>query len=120
MRRSHMTALIASLCLSVTTLAAASTTAAAQTDAAQCGRIGSPPSGISGTLQQCTWDDGRIRVAGTLRDTALSDGATLLTLRIGLYSRQWVICGSDTPVDTDYQAGGAVGWTYRSVSTDRC
>lgn len=84
MRRFHMTALVASVCLSVAALAAASTTAAAQADAAQCGRLGyGAGTGLSGSLNKCTWDDGRIRVFGILRDTVPSDGATLLTVRIG-------------------------------------
>ncbi|PZH17866.1 hypothetical protein C1I97_04585 [Streptomyces sp. NTH33] len=116
-----MSALVASVCLSVATLAAASTTAAAQTDAAECGRIGyGTVTGLSGSMYKCTWDDGRIRVFGTMRDITPSDGATLLTVRIGLYSRQWVVCASDTPIDTDYQNGGPVGLGYMKVSADRC
>ncbi|MFJ2722954.1 helix-turn-helix domain-containing protein [Streptomyces sp. NPDC087437] len=69
---------------------------------------------------RCTWDDGRIRVFGTMRDTTPSDGATLFSVRIGLYSRQWVVCASDTPIDTDYQNGGPVGLMSWAVSADRC
>ncbi|AJE38701.1 hypothetical protein CP978_00565 [Streptomyces nodosus] len=116
-----MTALVASACLSAATLAATSTTAAAQTDAAECRRLAyGTGTGLSGSMNQCTWDDGRIRVFGTLRDTTPSDGATLFTVRIGLYSRQWLVCASDTPIDTDYQDGGIVGLTYRAVTADHC
>ncbi|WP_073948693.1 hypothetical protein [Streptomyces kebangsaanensis] len=116
-----MAALVASVCLSVATLAAATTTAAAQTDVAECGRIGyKTGSELSGNVYKCTWDDGRIRVFGTVRDTTPSDGATLLTVRIGVYSRQWVVCASDTPFDTGYQDGGPVGVGYLKVSADRC
>lgn len=116
-----MTALVASVCLSVATLAAASTTAAAQTDAAECRRLGyGTGTGLSGSMNQCTWDDGRIRVFGTMRDTTPRDGATLLTVRIGLYSCEWLICAVDTPIDTHYQDGVGVGLIYRAVSADRC
>jgi hypothetical protein len=120
MRSSGIITLLASACLSIAALAASSATAAAQADTAQCSQTYPPASGVSGTLRQCTWDDGRIRVFGTMHDTALTDGATLLTIQIGTYSRQWLICTSDTPVDTDYQPGGAVYLTHRPVSADNC
>ncbi|MGW2907868.1 hypothetical protein ACWC91_36335 [Streptomyces sp. NPDC001204] len=71
-------------------------------------------------MNKCTWDDGRIRVFGTMRDTTPSDGATSLTVRIGLYFREWLVCASDTPIDTDYQDGVGVGLIVRAVSADRC
>ncbi|MFH9663402.1 hypothetical protein ACH4NF_34615 [Streptomyces sp. NPDC017248] len=120
MRRFGITALLASACLSAAALAASSTTAAAQADTAQCNQTYPPAPGVSGTMHQCTWDDGRIRVFGTMHDTALIDGATLLTVQIGTYTSKWLICASDTPVDTDYQTGGAVYWTHRAVSADNC
>jgi hypothetical protein len=119
MRHSHTTALVTAACLSLAALALTGTAAAAQTEAADCTTT-SVRSGVSGSLKQCTWDDGRIRLVGTLRDTAMGDGATLLDVRVGTYARQWVICGDDTPVDTGYQPGGAVSFRWSSVSADRC
>jgi hypothetical protein len=122
MRRYKTTALAASVFLSAAALAASTTTATATTQTDTCGPKMTFPasSGVIGTLSQCTWNDGRIRVFGHLRDTVLSDGATAVTVRIGLYSSVWIICGSDTPVDTGYQAGGPVSWGHKTVSADRC
>lgn len=118
MKTTRTHTLAAALLLATATVATAGTTATAQTNSVCEPRT--YRAGLSGDLHQCTWDDGRTRVVGTLRDTALSDGATLINIRIGSYSRQWTICGSDTPVDTDYQPGDTVSLTYRSVGTDLC
>jgi hypothetical protein len=119
MRRFHTAALATAASLSIITLATATAPATAQTAAATCGSAVSNVK-VSGTLKQCIWDDGRIRIVGTLRDKSLSDGATLLTVRIGTYSRDWVICGSDTPVDTDYQSSGIVSLRWRTSSAADC
>lgn len=119
MRHSSAFKVAAATCLSVAALAAGASNSAAQSESAACSQVVNRQ-GVSGTLSKCTWDDGRVRVVGTLRDTKLSDGATLLVVSIGAYSHQWVICGSDTPVDTDYQPPGAVGLRWSTVSTDRC
>lgn len=105
--------------LSAITLATAITPAAAQTAEATCGQT-VVNAMVSGSLKKCTWDDGRIRLVGTLRDKSLSDGATLLSVKIGSYSRDYVICGSDTPVDTDYQESGAVSLRWRNTAVTSC
>ncbi|MEV0258788.1 hypothetical protein AB0H82_31570 [Streptomyces sp. NPDC050732] len=119
MRRFRTAALATAASLSIITLATGTTPATAQTAAATCGPVMSNAK-VSGSLKQCTWDDGRIRIAGTLRDKTLSDGATLLNIRIGTYSRDWVICGGDTPVDTDYQPSGIVSVRWQTSSASNC
>ncbi|MFF9587012.1 hypothetical protein [Streptomyces achromogenes] len=118
MRSSGIIPLLASASLAIAALAASSPTATAQADTEQCVKIYSTQ--ISGTLYKCTWDDGRIRVLGTMHDPELDNGATLLTVNIGTYSRKWLVCATDTPVDTDYQPGGVVYVTYKSASTEGC
>ncbi|WP_030788519.1 hypothetical protein [Streptomyces sp. NRRL S-920] len=119
MRRSRAASLATAAFLSAVTLATAITPAAAQTTTGACDQSVVSVK-VSGRLTVCTWDDGRIRLVGTLRDKTLSDGATLLGVKIGTYSREWVICGSDIPVDTDYQPSGAVSLRWQTISAANC
>ncbi|MGA4850902.1 hypothetical protein ACOBQB_33395 [Streptomyces sp. G5(2025)] len=119
MRRFRTAVFAMAASLSTVTFAFAAAPAVAQSTTGACEQSVTHVK-VTGSLKKCTWDDGRIRLVGTLRDKSLSDGATLLTTKIGSYSRDWVICGSDTPVDTDYQESGIVSVRWATTSASNC
>ncbi|MFK0120753.1 hypothetical protein [Streptomyces sp. NPDC090994] len=119
MRRLLPAASIGAATLALALFTATDTYAQTQAEAIDCSKL-QPSADVTGTLYKCPWDDGRIRVFGTLKDTSLSDGATILKVTIGAYSQQWTICDTDTPVDTDYRDGSVATFAWLSTSADRC
>ncbi|QTA36845.1 hypothetical protein [Streptomyces sp. CA-256286] len=133
MKRFITTALAVGACLSAAVLTLSSPVAAAPVAAAPIAATSSVTAdtpipgctqkqfnGLTGKLYVCPWDDGRIRVAGHLRDTSPANGNTRLRVTLGSYSQEWVICGTDKPIDTDYQWGGAVGTGVVSSTAISC
>ncbi|MFI7237443.1 hypothetical protein [Streptomyces cyaneofuscatus] len=120
MRLPRTTALAGATCLLRGTAGlACAGTAAAETRAATCTATVVHP-GVTGTLKKCTESDGRVRVVGTLRDSVLSNGATVPAVRIGTCNRQWSVRGTGKPIDTGYGPAGAVALGWGPVSADRC